>query len=292
MKTQLLKLLILTFSPFILHSQQDLLLTQFWNNYSFINPATCAMDYKHHVVIHYRNQWDGVNGAPNSLLGNYNYELNRNHGIGINYMYETIGNDKVNIGVLNYNYRFHFSDSLKHFLSIGAGIGVGNRLIDNSKFIPPTVDLDPLLVKSGTTYPKLNFGLAYQYKQFLVGLSSTQITEAFLARSKSGYAFHPARHYYFVTSYDFQIAPNFSLKPQVLVRTDAIKISTDVNLLATLYKNYSLGVTYRTVDAIAFIAQVDIVGRFRVGYSYDITTNTLKGISKGSHEIVLGFQLK
>jgi hypothetical protein len=36
----------------------------------------------------------------------------------------------------------------------------------------------------------------------------------------------------------------------------------------------------------------DIMEKFRVGYSYDLTLNKLKSISRGSHEIVLGLMLK
>jgi len=290
MKIKYFAFTLVLFSSCFLHSQQEPHLTQFWNSYSFINPATCAIEFKHHGALQYRNQWDGVNGAPISLSGNYNYELNRNHGIGINYMSETIGFTKVNVGVLNYNYRFHFSDSLKHFLSIGVGIGIGTNSFDNSSSSFQAIPGNGP-IKYNTTYPKLNVGLAYRWKNLFIAISSTQITEAYLARSTSGCAFRPARHYYFMTSYDFQIAPNFSLKPQVLMLTDAIKLSTDVNLLATLYKNYSIGLTYRANDAIAIIGQVDILGKFRIGYSYDVTTSKLNGISKGSHEIVLGFKL-
>lgn len=290
--TKLLILFTLSFA-FLSTAQQEPFLTQFWNSYSFVNPATCAMDYKHQAAVQYRNQWDGVNGAPNSLLANYNYEINLNHAVGVNYSYETIGNSKYNIGVLNYNYRIHFSDSITHFLLIGAGIGMGNYSADFTNFVyPTTVDSDyGLPSKATTTYPKLNLGVAYRFKNLFVGIGSTQITDAFLSRNNSAFIYKPVRHYYLMAAYDFKIVENFSLKPQLLIQTDAINISTQVNLLATLFKNYSLGFTYRTSDAFAFIAQVDIVGKYRIGYSYDRTTNKLAGISKGTHEIVLGVLL-
>ncbi len=289
--TKLLLLFTLLFS-FLANAQQEPILTQFWNSYSFINPATCAMDYKHQATVQYRNQWDGVNGAPNSLLANYNYEINRNHGVGINYMYETIGYSKINVAVLNYNYRFHFSDSITHFLSVGAGLGMGNIAFDytNANFNYYTINLNPL--KYATTYPKLNLGIVYRFKNLFVGIGSTQITESLLSRSNTSYPYNPVRNYYFMSAYDFKLAKNFSLKPQLLFQTDIIFASTQINLLATLFKNYSLGFTYRSNDAFGFIAQVDIVGKFRVGYSYDYTINQLAGVSNGTHEVVLGFQLK
>lgn len=279
------------FSSFVIVAQQEPIFTQFWNNYSYINPATAALDTKHQAAVQYRNQWDGVNGAPNTIMATYNYAINRNHAVGMNYMYETIGNSTLNGGMLNYNYRVHFSDSIVHFLSFGAGIGLGNIKYDFSDFMSSQVPGD-LFLPANTTYPKLNVGVAYRYKNFFAGIGSTQVTEAFLARSQTGSGYHPVRHYYFMSSYNFMITDAFWLKPQVLLRTDVIKLSADLNLLATLYKNYSLGFTYRTNESYGFIAQVDIVGKYRIGYSYDYTTNAFQGISKGSHEITLGFQLK
>lgn len=288
---QLILLFTLLFS-FFSDAQQEPVVTQFWNNYSFINPATCAMDFKHQASVLYRNQWDRVNGAPNTVMANYNYEINRNHAVGVNFMHEAIGVSRINVGVLNYNYRFHFSDSMTHFLSVGAGIGMGNHFIDYEKFYGSTINVIDLAFPNATTnYPKVNVGVAYRFKKLFVGIGSTQVTEAFLARSNTGNPNRPARHYYLMSSYDFRIVENFSLKPQLLVQTDGIFSSVQLNVLAAFFKNYSIGASVRSRDAFAFIAQVDIVGKFRVGYSYDYTTNKLAGISKGTHEVVLGFQL-
>lgn len=278
-------------STFVLVAQQEQIFTQFWNNYSYINPASAAIETKHQAAIQFRNQWDGINGAPNTLMATYNYAINRKHAVGFNYMFGTIGNSTLNNGMLNYNYRVHFSDSTLHFLSFGAGIGMGNIKYDYSTFIFPQLTYDPSF-PSNTTYPKLNVGVAYRNKNFFAGIGSTQVTESFLVRSQSGYGYNPARHYYLMSSYNFMVTDVFWLKPQVLLRTDAVKFSADLNLLATLYKNYSLGFTYRTNESFGFIAQVDIVGKYRIGYSYDYTTNAFQGISRGSHEITLGFQLK
>lgn len=268
-------------------SQQQSITTQFWNDYVFYNPSTVGINYKHQAIIHYRNQWEKVNGAPNTISANYNYAINRNHGVGVNYLYEIIGNTKQHAGSLNYSYRIHFNETDKHFLSIGLGLGISNYFIDFSKYIYPSLPEYPTSPR--TTYPTLSFGLSYRIKEFDFGVSSTQITEGFLASNQT---YRPARHYFLTSSYNIIFGEKFALKPQLLIGTDASTISSNFNLLATAFRYYSLGVGYRSSDAVLFIAQVDIVGKFRIGYSYDMTTNKLSGISRGSHEIVLGFLLK
>lgn len=291
MKTYLLLIAIVCCST--IHAQRLPVLNQVWNCYSFMNPATSGLEYKHQAAVLYRNQWDGVNGAPNTIMGNYNYEINRKHAVGINYMNETIGASRINGGVLNYNYRIHFSDSIQHLLSIGAGIGVSNYYIDYTKLYAGNLNVVDLAYShSSTTYAVLNVGVAYRYKRLFLGLGSNQLTESLLAQSNTSYTYRAARGYSFIAAYDFRIAEQFSLKPQLLVRADAIKAHVQLNLLATIYKNYSVGFFYRGNDAIGFNAQVDLFGKYRIGYGYEYTTSKLAGISKGSHEIVLGFQLK
>lgn len=294
-KTLMKKLLCLftLLITFLGNAQQDPVLTQFWNNYSFINPATSAMDYKHQAAVQYRDQWVSLKGAPRSLLVNYNYAINRNHAIGVNYMYETIGFNKLNVAVLNYSYKIHFSDSITHFLSFGVGIGIGNNLLDYPLWIPPSSTADIYLpTKYNVTYPKLNLGVAYRYKNLFIGFGVTQVTGSSIIRSKPYFAYKPRVNYYFMAAYDFRITENFSLKPQLLIQTDAIRVNPQMNLLATLFKNYSLGVSYHYNNAIGFVTQVDILGKFRIGYSYDYSFGPFSNASKGTHEIVLGFHLK
>lgn len=86
-------------------AQQDPLLTQFWNVSTSYNPANSGLFYKHQAGVNYRNQWQGINGAPNTLLATYNTKIDKyKSGIGFNYMYETIGSLKQHCFDLNYSY--------------------------------------------------------------------------------------------------------------------------------------------------------------------------------------------
>jgi len=58
------------------------------------------------------------------------------------------------------------------------------------------------------------------------------------------------------------------------------------------------GVSYRLTDAIVAMVgyQKDGIGgpngSLKIGYSYDITTSTIKNHSSGSHELMLGYCFK
>ena len=58
------------------------------------------------------------------------------------------------------------------------------------------------------------------------------------------------------------------------------------------YENFTVGAWYRNKDAFILSFGVN-TDNFRVGYSYDITVSKLgQGVSGGSHEVSLGFNLK
>jgi len=51
----------------------------------------------------------------------------------------------------------------------------------------------------------------------------------------------------------------------------------------------TLGASFRTNAAVAFLVEVNITKSLSIGYSYDIWFNTLQGYNKGSHEIRIGY---
>lgn len=268
-------------------AQQDPLLTNYWNNLSIINPATTGVYYKHQAAVNYRNQWDKVNGAPNTLIAGYNTKIDKIHGgIGFNYQYETIGFNQMQR--LDLNYGYHFDLGNNRIISAGISAGV-HRLGVDATWIPPVTTPDPDLPNSSTQYSFLsNIGVVYKSDALSVGLSSTQ----FLSSNRKSTFYTSARHYNLFASYNIMVARKLVFIPQFVVRTDAVKFSADFNLLARYNERFWAGLTYRTSDAIAFSAGWDIKEKYRVGYSYDHPINQLSSISRGTHEIVVGFLLK
>jgi len=51
------------------------------------------------------------------------------------------------------------------------------------------------------------------------------------------------------------------------------------------------GASYRINDGFAAMVGVNLSNKFNIGYSYDITTSQLNTVSKGTHEILVGFLL-
>ena len=76
-----------------LSSQQEPMFTQYMDNQIFVNPAfTGAKDYLEITGV-YREQWVGINGAPNSTTFSFQTPLkNKSLAIGADFL-----NDKIDL---------------------------------------------------------------------------------------------------------------------------------------------------------------------------------------------------
>jgi type IX secretion system PorP/SprF family membrane protein len=284
------------FSPFF--AQQDKVITNFMYDKMSINPGKTGVDMYNSICATsiYRNQWDKVNGAPNSAVLNIEANLTRffKGGVGLAFYHDAIGFSRQNNLLLNYSYPIKISNI--GVLGLGLGIGIINYGIDPT-WVPPSNIPDPSLpVGFAATNLDANFGAYFQGKDFYAGLSSTHLSESLLEKSVAGVGldqnYQTARHYYLMGGKTFNDVLNGKIDAQILLRTDLIKYSFDINTryFFTINNNELYGgLTYRNSDAIGVLLGFSPIDKFTVGYSYDITVNKLVSVSRGSHEIVLKY---
>lgn len=279
----------------VLFAQQDKLITHFIFDKMSINPGETGMEQTRNSICGttiYRNQWDKVNGAPNSAILNIEANLQRfiPGGIGISFFHDAIGFSRQNNVLLNYSYPIEVPGVGR--LGIGLGVGLVNFGM-SPVWVPPTTAIDPSLpVGFSATNLDLNFGLYWKGDQdYYVGLSSTHLNESLLKQTVGtiDQTYQTARHYYVMGGKKFDNIGNGLIDAQMLLRTDFVKTSADLNV-RYIWNNIAYGgITYRTVDAIGLMLGWMPIQNMTVGYSYDLTTNKLAGVSRGSHEILLKY---
>ncbi|MES2592686.1 MAG: type IX secretion system membrane protein PorP/SprF [Bacteroidota bacterium] len=270
------------------YSQQDPQYKMYWNNYSTFNPAATGIFAKHYAAINGRKQWIDFPGAPQSANCIYDLRIDSLHNsLGVNYTYYKVGIETNNQTNLNYSFRFNFKND--RALNVGIGAGIYSKMIDFSLLSPYAI-YDPF-IPTGRRGPEtqfnLNFGVMYKTSHWLIGLSSTHLTEP----SFKEIGYQVARHYYFVSSCKINVSKSLEIKPGILIKTDLSAGQIDANLLFTYKKWLWIGATYRPSDAVAFMGGIELKQRYRLGYSYDYTTSKLRNYSHGSHEIILAFIL-
>jgi type IX secretion system PorP/SprF family membrane protein len=208
---------------------------------------------------------------------------------------------------LNASYRLSIADAGR--LGIGVGLGLFNMGMSPVWVTPQPNSIDPSLPQGFADNKfDLNAGLYWKGNQdYYVGLSSTHLTAPRL-EDKTGIGpsgattvtYDAARHYYMMGGKKFVdlINPGWHLDANVLVRTDLVKWSSDINA-RLMYEDLAYGgLTFRTFDAIALMLGArpfklanpgTSMDHLLIGYSYDITINKLASISRGSHEMMVKY---
>ena len=276
-----------------LSAQQDKLVTHFIYDKMSLNPGSTGLDNGICATTIYRNQWDKVNGAPNSAVLNIEANLKpyfRAGGIGISFFHDAIGFARQNNLLLNYSYPLEIAGA--GTLGIGVGLGMVNFGM-NPNWVPPTTSVDNTLpVGFSATNLDLNFGLYWKgNSDYYAGFSSTHLNESLLAETVGTVdnEYKTARHYYLMGGKKFKQVLGGDIDAQVLLRTDMVEFSADINA-RYIWRNIAYGgLTYRTSDAVAIMVGWVPVTNLTIGYSYDITTNKLNSVSRGSHEILLKY---
>lgn len=279
-------------------AQQDMLITQFVFNKISVNPASTGMDEGICVTSLYRNQWDKVYGAPNSAVLNVDANLSPyvKGGFGLVFNHDAIGFIRQNNVLLNYSYPIEVEGS--GTLAFGLGLGMLNFGMNEANWVTPSVPsaLDNT-IPNGFASTKLdaNFGVYWKgASDYYVGLSSTHVNESLLTQSVNNVttSFQTRRHYYVMGGKTLRNVWGGDIDIQGLVRSDMVKSSFDLNARYFWKGMLYGGIAYRFVDAAALMLGYMPVQNFTIGYSYDLTTNKLSNVSKGTHEVALKYCFK
>ena len=289
MKKYLLIFSLLCTGVSTVYSQQEKLLTHFIFDKMSINPGATGVGMPAQVcgTMIYRNQWDKFNGAPNSALFNAEANLSQYFpsAVGLSFYHDAIGFSRQNNLTINYAYHLPIADG-----QLGLGVGLGLISYGMSPtWVTPNDPTDASLpVATNEINFDANFGVYYAHnKGWYAGISSTHLPAAELTQLN----FNTARHYYAMGGYRYSDAfgvNNLDLEANLLLRTDLVAFSSDINVRAIWNDMFYGGITFRPDDAVGIMAGMNWQ-RFTFGYSYDVTINRISTISAGSHELLVRY---
>lgn len=308
MVKHLRSLLLLLCFPVALSAQQDLQFTHFVYNKTVFNPAFAGLEPYIDLTGLYRNQWSGLIGSPESQTISGSMPLYEgNSGVGIFFVNDVLGAEQnLELKVM---YAYHLNVGEKGRLSIGAQAGIMQKSLDGSKLRAPQgdyLDFTPInhnddlipTTRMGAMAPDLGLGVVYATDRFFGGVSvSHVVAPAFsyeLPQSTLSIQYDP--HINVTAGYDFDLSQEWTLTPAVLLKTDFVKIQTDINAVATyndfLWGGLSLrGYNKPSLDAVAGLVGVKPATNLRVGYSYDYPLSALADVNSGSHEIIVNYRI-
>ena len=272
-----------------LSAQQDAQISQHMFAKLAFNPAYAGSNGAYCGTLLYRNQWTGFGGEPKTFLFTGDaYIADISSGVGLTVISDQIGFDK-NLGLrAAYAYRLDLGAGK---LGLGVDFGMMQKSVDGSKFVfTESGDQSiPTNNVSGSAFD-LGFGAYYNTDKMFVGASASHLTEGVIKYDNIKTKL--ARHYYLQAGYNIDLTSTMTLKPCVLMKTDAASTQLDINTNVLINNKYWAGLSYRLQDAVVIMVGIELIPNLKLGYSYDLTLSDIKTYSSGTHEVMLGYCFK
>ena len=284
-------------------AQSDTHYTMFMYNKLLYNPAYAGSRNLTSINADYRDQWDGINGAPKTInltvdgpVGSYMKPF-RKVAVGVSFAREKVGVESNTDMMAYYAYRIQLE---KTVLSFGLQGGAKLYSAQYGNLNPHQLN-DPNLalnVKSAML-PNAGAGVYWSGDNFYAGLSVPSILQNYFDKNEktvNNIKAREIRSYYLNGGYVFPVSESISLQPQVIARyaknaAYSLPLNCDVNLSAIIQDRLLVGATYRTDKSVEAIIHVQATRNINIGYAYDYMLSGLNGYNGGSHELVVGFDI-
>jgi type IX secretion system PorP/SprF family membrane protein len=280
--------------------QQD---PQFTNNMYYklgVNPGYAGAENAISGIILNRYQWEGMKGAPKTLVFSVDAATNlfgTPGGVGLNIVSDQLGFSK-NI-LINASYA-HKTELSFGTLGIGFSAGFYNQSI-NGEWEVPEDDYgiytqpgsDPAIPQGEVSQLAFDLGggLYLSSNQYYLGISVTHINQPAIQYDDYASAYL-SRHYYLMGGYNIKLAdPLFELRPSFLFKSDLATWQVDVNTNVVYDDRFWGGISYRVNDAVALLLGLELANGLKVGYSFDLVTSAIGYYGFASHEIFISYSV-
>lgn len=296
---------------------QDPAFTQFYGAPLYLNPAFAGSAKCPRGVINFKDHWPGVKSNYVTYAASYDQFVDiLGGGVGILLLHDRAGLGSITNtqASLQYSYQINLSRDVAARLGLQGTFGqnafdwqsflFGDRIDSRYGFIYPTQENIESL-KTPKNYFDASAGLLVYSSNMYGGFSAHHINrpEQNYIKTTDGYAYRlPMK----ITGHFGMVIPlgndpkmsNRYISPNIIYQSQGNFNYLNVGMYYGL-DNYVFGAWYRggigigdnTImsDALTLLLGLQLPG-FKVGYSYDITVNSLRGDTYGSHEVSVGMQ--
>ncbi len=293
MRKTLIKLSLLLLLPIMGQAQQQIINTQYIFNRLLINPGYTGVEDKLVMSALVRNQWSGLDGAPNTQAFTVHSPIDQEKtaSIGGIFVRDEIGVTVQMAAYFTASYRLQVAE--RSFLSVGLQGGFLNNQANYSEL--PGFANDPVFAGGDISEFRPNFGVGvYFYSdRFHAGLSAPNLFERDVDVANMDSNSNIDRFYYLDMGYQFYLSPDLTLDVNTLWKVlNGDPTQFDIYSMVGIRDKIWVGAAYRSFDSIDALFKVKIKDNFFLGYSYDFaTTSELSRVNSGSHEFMLQFAL-
>ena len=272
------------------------------------NPAAAGAENSLVLTGVYRQQWADLPGAPVGQQVNGHLPLEFiSSGVGVKLDNDMIGAHRTTQALLTYAYHLEFGRNAR--LSAGFSGGYLQYSLDGSKlrapqgtYVEPSgvfthndVSLPEEIITAGTVVGEA--GVQLNVQNLTLGAAVQPVFAPVLKAGQNGtFQLQPVRQYLFSGSYNIVLGQDFEVKPGFFAKTDFFLTQIEVSANFQWRQNIFAGISYRGVSAKAKDAMVWMAGwrlneKTMAAYAFDLPLSPLKSVNRGSHELLLRYNL-
>jgi type IX secretion system PorP/SprF family membrane protein len=289
MKTILLFLSVLLVLNFKLTGQQQVHLTQYFDNYLYANPAYAGSSGMMNVSGIHREQWVGFEGAPRTSILGFNMPLKyESVGIGANVIRDEIGPTSNTQLQLSASYRLKFDEKNSLSFGLNAGFGMMNSITSS---LISTIENDPskLTNQQNRFMPNMGAGLLFKRERLFVGISAPKLFQSSLDGTDNNVE---KRHFFTQIGGVINLDEAWKLRPTTqLIFISGSPINLDLTLATIYQERFVFGAMYRLQSAFGVFVQYQINEKFRISLASDFSTQAIRSYNYGTYELGLAYDL-
>ena len=280
-------------------TQQAPQFTQYMYNTQTINPGYTGSRGVMGISAFHRSQWAGIDGAPETQSLTLGTPVGENVGLGLSVVNDRIGNgtnSTTDFGV-DFSYAIRTSKEAKLSFGLNAGARLINTDFNNLRFFQPNFNGNALASTDQNFAPNLGVGAYYYTSNFYMGLSVPRVltTDSFdLGNDSDTFLVQDALRVYGTIGWVTELAPNWKLKPAILVNTaNGEPLNVDLSANFRYDEKLVLGASYRWAASVSLLTAFQFTDQILIGLAYDRETTALGGLqfNDGSFEVFLRYEL-
>lgn len=288
-------------------AQQDKMFSQYMFNMLALNPAYAGSRDVLSMSALYRNQWTGVEGAPQTATFTMDMPLNRERvGLGLQLYGDRYGIMEEAGGFVSYAFRIKVGKKSTLALGLQGGASSYHASLTQVKLTPDGIGTsDPAFANDiSKLLPNFGTGLYLSNDRGYIGLSVPRLIKNKLSEYTSptlGLQARERRHGYLTAGFVIGVSPQIKIKPSTLIKyAEGAPLGFDGNVNIWFADRISIGASVRRnqftdwtqygTDAIVGLLEVQVTDQFRFGYAYDRTTSKLGDVAPNSHEIMVRYE--
>jgi len=297
LKSFILLIFFLAITSFVkLYAQTESMYSQYMYNMLSINPAYAGNRGVIGINAFFRNQWAGIPGSPKTTSVSIDGPLNEK-GLGFGFqLYDDVLGVEKTTGI-NGMFSTQVKVSETGVLSAGLLGGLMNYRADltqiANRFTPNDIAFNQNYNK---WTPSVGLGLFYNTDKFYAGVSIPNVLNSGLSTLdmiQSNLQKVSDMHIFITSGFVIKASDNVTIKPSTLVKmVSGAPIQFDLNTNVWLKDLFSIGVSYRTADAIVGMFEFQATKKIRFGFAYDTPISYLKGYKQSTQEFMMRFELE